>query len=137
MRGRGCSRDTLTRCPVPGGGGGGGSECLRPEAPRGMPKQPRRGFQRRDENREAASNSMALRRACIFTGTAALTMAGCYEMYNVLNVGGVTTLEWMVLFLFVLLFGWIAFSFISVFAGFAVLLFRPRDPLGIDPDTPL
>ena len=62
---------------------------------------------------------------------------GCYEMYEVLQVGGVTMLEWMVLILFVLLFAWIAFSFMSALAGFAVLLFRIRDPLGIDPDAPL
>jgi membrane glycosyltransferase len=43
----------------------------------------------------------------------------------------------MVLFLFVLLFAWIAFSFMSALAGFAVLLFRMKDPLGIDPDAPL
>ena len=39
-----------------------------------------------------------------------MTMAACYEMYEVLQVGGVTTLEWMVLVLFVLLFAWVAFS---------------------------
>ena len=66
-----------------------------------------------------------------------MTAVGCYEMYEVLQVGGVTTLEWMVLFLFVPLFAWIAFSFMSALAGFAVLLFRTRDPLGIDPDAPL
>jgi membrane glycosyltransferase len=58
-------------------------------------------------------------------------------MYEVLQVGGVTILEWMVLFLFVLLFAWIAFSFMSALAGFAVLLFRTKDPLGIDPAAPL
>ncbi len=58
-------------------------------------------------------------------------------MYEVLQVGGVTILEWMVLVLFVLLFAWIAFSFMSALAGFVVLLFRSRDPLGIDPDAPL
>src|ERR1700680_4149416 len=58
-------------------------------------------------------------------------------MYQVLNVGGVTALEWIVLCLFVLLFAWIAFSFMSTLAGFVVLLFRTRDPLGIDPDAPL
>ena len=66
-----------------------------------------------------------------------MTSAGCYEMYQVLQVGGVTILEWMVLVLFVLLFAWIAFSFMSALAGFAVLLFRIKDPLGIDPDAPL
>src|SRR6202049_1793685 len=58
-------------------------------------------------------------------------------MYQGLNVGGVTALEWIVLCLFVLLFAWIAFSFMSTLAGFVVLLFRTRDPLGIDPDAPL
>ena len=58
-------------------------------------------------------------------------------MYEVLKVGGVTILEAMVLGLFVLLFAWIAFSFMSNLAGFFVLLFRMRDPLGIDPKAPL
>ena len=102
-----------------------------------MSKQTFQGFQRREDNQKAALDSVALRRACIFTGTAAMTAAGCYEMYEVLQVGGVTILEWMVLFLFVLLFAWIAFSFMSVLAGFAVLLFRTKDPLGIDPAAPL
>jgi membrane glycosyltransferase len=58
-------------------------------------------------------------------------------MYEVVQVGGVTVLEWMVLILFVTLFAWIAFSFSSALAGFAVLLFAGRDPLGIDPAAPL
>jgi membrane glycosyltransferase len=78
-----------------------------------------------------------LRRACIFAGTAALTVAGCYEMYEVLQVGGITVLESIILALFVLLFAWIAFSFMSALAGFFVLLFRKRDALGVDPAAPL
>jgi membrane glycosyltransferase len=58
-------------------------------------------------------------------------------MYEVVQVGGVTLLEWMVLVLFVTLFAWIAFSFSSALAGFAVLMFASRDPLGIDPAAPL
>src|SRR5260370_21742982 len=103
----------------------------------GMLKQEFQGFQRREDNEEAPLDSVALGRACIFTGTAAMTAAGCYEMYEVLQVSGVTIREWMVLFLFVLLFAWIAFSFMSALAGFAVLLFRTKDPLGIDPASPL
>lgn len=72
------------------------------------------------------------RRACILAGTVLLTLAGCYEMYQVLQVGGVTILEWIILVLFVLLFAWIAFSFTSAIAGFFVLLFRSKDKLGID-----
>ena len=80
---------------------------------------------------------MQLRRALIFVTTVVLTVAGCYEMYEVVQVGGVTILEWMVLALFVTLFAWIAFSFSSALAGFAVLFFSSKDPLGIDPHAPL
>ena len=54
-----------------------------------------------------------------------------------LQVGGVTVLEWIILALFVLLFAWIAFSFMSALAGFFVLLTRKKDELGIDPSAPL
>lgn len=79
----------------------------------------------------------AVRRIPIFGGTLALTAAGCYEMYQVLKVGGVTTLEGGVLVLFVVLFAWISLSFTSAVAGFFVLLFEKRDALGIEPDDPL
>jgi membrane glycosyltransferase len=73
----------------------------------------------------------------ILTGTAILTAAGCYEMYRVLQVGGITVLESIILALFVLLFAWIAFSFMSALAGFVVLLTGKKDELGIDPIAPL
>jgi len=117
--------------------GGAGAQFLPAESPMAMSKQPLRGFQTTQPNQNAALDSVALRRACIFTGTAALTAGGCYEMYEVLQVGGVTALEWMVLVLFVPLFAWIAFSFMAALAGFGVLLFRAKDSLGIDPGAPL
>lgn len=79
----------------------------------------------------------AHRRGYILTGTAAMTVAGGYEMFEVLQVGGVTVLEAMVLALFVMLFAWVAFSFVSALAGFAMLLVRRRDALDIDADAPL
>jgi membrane glycosyltransferase len=106
------------------------------ESPLPMVTQQLRSLERGERHTKVA-RSAALRRAGIFAGTAALTAAGCYEMYEVLQVGGVTVLEWMVLGLFVLLFAWIALSFTSSLAGFVVLLFRVRDPLGIDPAAPL
>lgn len=129
--------DTLT--PRPDGeisGGGSRQEFLPPPSPMEMAPQALQTF-KRGEDQEGAANSVGLRRACILAGTAAMSIAGCYLMYEVLQVGGVTTLEWMVLGLFVLLFTWIAFSFMSALAGFMVLLFRIKDPLGIDPDAPL
>jgi membrane glycosyltransferase len=112
-------------------------QFLPPESPLPMSTQQLRDFRPRKEATKAAIVPVGFRRACIFAGTAALTAAGCYEMYEVLQVGGVTVLEWLVLVLFVLLFAWVAFSFMSALAGFAVLLSRSRDPLGIDPDAPL
>jgi membrane glycosyltransferase len=106
------------------------------ESPLPMATQQLRSFERSETHGHVAP-STALRRACIFAGTAAMTAGGCYEMYEVLQVGGVTILEWMVLGLFVLLFAWIALSFTSSVAGFLVLLFRVKDPLGIDPAAPL
>jgi membrane glycosyltransferase len=129
--------DTLTHSPGVESDRGTRTEFLPPEVPMTMAKQPLRGFQRKEDNHQAALNSVALRRACIFAGTVALTIAGCYEMYEVVQVGGVTILEWMVLFLFVLLFAWIAFSFMSSLAGFVVLLLQAKDPLGIDPGASL
>jgi membrane glycosyltransferase len=68
------------------------------------------------------SSTIRWRRAFILLSTAVLTGAGGYEMYQVLQVGGVTVLEAMVLALFLLLLAWIAFSFTSALAGFFVLL---------------
>jgi len=58
-------------------------------------------------------------------------------MYEVLQVGGVTILEAIILALFVLLFAWIAFSFMSAIAGFFVLMLRRKDELGLDSSAPL
>src|ERR1700730_10302726 len=130
--------DTLTQAPGSEASDDGGRiEFLPPESPTAMSTRPLHEFHAQNGVTELALKSIWLRRACIFIGTAVLTLAGCYEMYEVVQVGGVTILEWMVLALIVLLFAWIAFSFMSALAGFFVLLFRMRDPLGIDPKAPL
>jgi membrane glycosyltransferase len=129
--------DTLTQHPDLEIPGTRLREFLPPETPLPMSKARLGGFERGESRSNLASGLLARRRAGIFVGTAALTSAGCYEMYEVLQVGGVTVLEWMVLVLFVMLFAWIAFSFMSALAGFAVLLVPTGDPLGIDPDAPL
>ena len=80
---------------------------------------------------------LAIRRAIILTGTAGLTLVGGYEMYDVVEVGGVTILEGMVLALFLILLAWIAFSFVCGLAGFVVTLGRGRDPIRIETQGPL
>ena len=110
---------------------------LPPECVLDMATQPLRQFERPRDMTDFGVRSITVARAYIFVGTAALTLAGCYEMYQVLQVGGITVLEAMVLFLFVLLFAWVAFSFTSALAGFAMLMLRRRNSLGIDPNAPL
>ncbi|MGJ5047612.1 glucans biosynthesis glucosyltransferase MdoH [Bradyrhizobium oligotrophicum] len=80
---------------------------------------------------------IAFRRMLIFAGTAALTLAGCTRMYEVVEVGGVTVLEGMVLVLFSTLLAWIAFAFVSALAGFCAMFARRRDTIAIDVEGPL
>jgi membrane glycosyltransferase len=69
-----------------------------------------------------------LARLATFGGGLALTVYGGHEMYKVIDVGGVTTLKWALLALFVLNFSWIALSFASAVVGFLALLVRRKAP---------
>jgi membrane glycosyltransferase len=70
-----------------------------------------------------------LARLITFGGGLALTAYGAYEMYRVVEVGGVTPLEWALLILFVANFSWIALAFTSGLVGFFWLLFlAPKAP---------
>lgn len=55
------------------------------------------------------------------------TATGGWVMFEILHVNGITLLQSIVLFLFVITFGWITLAFWMAIAGFVVLLFR-RDP---------
>ena len=55
--------------------------------------------------------ALLFRRLFILVGTVLLTIAGGYEMYGVVKVGGVTVLEGMLLAFFLVLLTWVAFSF--------------------------
>ena len=71
-----------------------------------------------------------LARLVTFGGGAALTAYGGYEMFRVIDVGGVTALKWALLALFILNFSWIALSFTGAMVGFVVLLRRrPAPPM--------
>jgi membrane glycosyltransferase len=69
-----------------------------------------------------------LSRLVTFGGGLALTAYGGVEMYRVIDVGGVTTLKWALLALFVLNFSWIALAFASAIVGFFALLTSRRPP---------
>lgn len=114
-----------------------GYEALPPERPLAMPEQSL--WERRVSPRALAAGPrwVGPRRFVVFGATLAMTAVAAYEMYEVLQVAGLTLPEAVVLALFVLLFAWIAFSFVSTVVGFfAVLAGRGRS-LGIDTAKPL
>ena len=83
------------------------------------------------------SPNIMLRRLFVFATAALLSILAAYEMYQVLAVGGLTTLEAAILVLFVILFAWIAFSFASTLGGLLALITRQTRSLDMNPDTPL
>ena len=70
------------------------------------------------------------RRAVVFTATLTLTAAASYEMYRVLNVSGMTTLQMVLLLVFIINFAWIALPLVSGFAGL-IMLWRGGSASGL------
>src|ERR1041385_6283064 len=103
---------------------------LPPEAPLAMPVQSlRQGA--RATRLSVISGAIAARRTFVFGVALALSALAAYEMYLVLAVGGLTTLEAVILVLFVILFAWIAFSFASMLGGLIALASGRITALGI------
>ena len=69
---------------------------------------------------------ITLKRCFVFGATCLLTLYGSYEMYQVVSVSHTTILQWILLFLFIVNFYWISFSFFSSVLGFFALLRRSR-----------
>ena len=110
---------------------------LPPETPLAMPEQ---SLWRKIEGsgeRPTSPRHIFLRRAFVFVSTIAMTIVAANEMYQVLQVAGLTVLEMVILALFIMLFAWIAFSFVSTLVGFFATITRCDRPLGIDPASPL
>lgn len=97
-----------------------------------MPAQNLFKFDRRQQFRKPLAPQLWqtpwLARLVTFGGGLALTAYGGWQMYKVIDVGGVTTLKWALLALFVLNFSWIALSFASAVVGFAALLSKRPVP---------
>jgi membrane glycosyltransferase len=126
---------TLSTAPRPAAGDIATQRLLPRESPLPMAPADLEKGRVRDRVPAPVAAAMAWRRSLILLSTALLTAAGGYEMYRVLQVGGVTVLETMVLALFVILLAWVAFSFASALAGFFVLL--THDSGGFAPDAEL
>src|SRR5215212_9028867 len=125
--------DALRLAPVASPPGSPAS-YLPAEAPLAMPVQSLRDGARRDP---VAASSVTARRAFVFGTALALSLFAAYEMYLVLAVGGLTTLEAVILALFVVLFAWIALSFASTLGGVIAMATDGTRSLDIDPDAPL
>jgi membrane glycosyltransferase len=87
--------------------------------------------------RPSAPRGMAWRRVLVLGGAVALTAFATREMGLVLDIARPTALQVVLLLLFVVLFAWIALSFVSALCGFVSLLGGGGRRLGIDPDAPL
>ena len=110
--------------------------ALPDEAPLDMPVQSlTRG--RRAARPPGPHAALLARRVFVIGGAGALTLFAGYQMYLVLDVGGLTALESVVLGLFVILFAWISFSFTNALGGVMAMLGRRGGTLDIDPDGPL
>lgn len=114
-----------------------GWHALPPEAPLEMPVQSLRARpQRRPGGMPSRPVASWLRRLLVIGGAVLLTLFAAREMSLVLNSGKPTWLEAVVLVLFVVLFAWIALSFVSACCGFVRLIAGPDRRLGIEAEGP-
>src|SRR5579871_6792494 len=94
-------------------------------APLAMPTQSFRRFSRSQRRSWLDPQSRlitTISRLVVFGGAVALTAYGAYEMYKVVGVGTTTTLEWVMVVLFVATFSWVSLSFTASLVGFAWLI---------------
>ena len=112
------------------------TDYLPAEAPLAMPV---RLLGAAPPNSKAPASSpprIGLRRFFVIGASIAMTAAAAREMVLVLNVGGITLLELVILGMFVSLFAWIALAFFTSLAGFVSVL-KGRPGLDIDPGPAL
>ncbi len=103
-----------------------------------MPVQDLRARQGRTGQPLSSPGRIGLRRAFVIGPAILMTAAAAREMVLVLNVGGVTVLELVILAMFVSLFAWIALAFFTSLVGFfSVLGARPGLDIAPGPDLPM
>ncbi|MBX9775856.1 MAG: glucans biosynthesis glucosyltransferase MdoH [Xanthobacteraceae bacterium] len=93
------------------------ADWLPPESPEPMAKQVLWRWAGATPSPGTGPKTVLLRRVMVLGSTAALAVGAAYEMHQVLGVGGLTVLEAVIFGLFVLLFAWIALSFVSALVG--------------------
>jgi membrane glycosyltransferase len=99
-------------------GAGHWNPALPPEAPLEMIQQSLWVSQPTESRLPTAPFLMWLRRALVLGSTILLTGVAAYQMYLVVTVNGPTFLQVIILILYIVLFAWIALSFITMVIGF-------------------
>lgn len=110
---------------------------LPPDAPLDMPVQALHAGRLANRRLPTTPPGIGWRRLFVFGGTATLTLLAAYQMWWLMRSGDVRVLEGVLLVLFVLLFAWIAMSFMGALAGFARVVARRPLRLGLDTGGPL
>lgn len=96
------------------------SGAMPPRAPRAMPAQDLARAPDPTWPRRRAPAALVARRLFVFAGAALLATYGTLEMIAVVEVGGVTVLEALLVGLFAVTFGWIALTATTALAGLAM-----------------
>lgn len=105
-----------------------GMPLLPPESPLEMPIASLAEHEPAPRVLPGAPRDIAWRRLWVFGGTAALTGYAVYQLWWALRPGGIGVLECLALVLFAALFVWVAQSFASAVAGFALIVHGYRRP---------
>lgn len=103
------------------------AEGLPPEAPFAMPLQDWSTCDPAPLRSETAPQGIALRRFLLIAATLLIALAGGGEMARAAASGGFALGELLLVALFVPLFAWIGFGFLTALAGFVRLLAGARD----------
>jgi membrane glycosyltransferase len=128
--------DKLTEL-AQGGGGPATDEPapgMPPESPVPMPEQSADSFDAATARAfidPVRSRSPRWPRVFVLGGAFLLLAGAAYEMYRVLEVGGLTIVEAVVLVFFAVNFAWIALAFLGSIGGFALLVKRRFRPIAL------
>jgi len=101
------------------------------EAPLAMPEQSLNQAPPAKTRPASSPHGIALRRGLVLGTSAAMTLAAAWPVFATLQRGGMVVLEVMAMLMFLVLFAWVAVSFVSAVAGFLVVMSRARQPLGL------
>jgi membrane glycosyltransferase len=125
------------RTDPPRPGAGHSYPALPPEAPLEMIQQSLWVSQPTESRLPTAPFLMWLRRALVLGFTILLTGVAAHQMYLVVTVNGPTFLQVIILILYIALFAWIAFSFITMVIGFFLYVSGGSAALAIEHDGSL